>query len=200
MKLRIGPLPEDPGFTPEDGGWVRLREPSFGLLVLVAIPLSIVLTVGTMWAWGIVMEARGLDTEFGGVVTLTTVLAIMAGGVALLLAHELLHAIALPGGVLSPATTLGLWPKALTPYVHYDGEMSRNRHLLVGLTPFLSLSIAPIVVGLLLAWAPPWVVAVGAFNAFGSSADVIGAALVAAQAPRAAVVRDRGTETWWRRM
>ena len=50
-------------------------------------------------------------------------------------------AAALPAAGLSAATTLGFWPKMLTPYVSYGGESPRNRHILVGVTPFLVLSI-----------------------------------------------------------
>lgn len=51
MRLRFGPVPDDPGFAPEDGGWVRLKEPSFGRMMLMALPLSFVLVAGITLAW-----------------------------------------------------------------------------------------------------------------------------------------------------
>jgi hypothetical protein len=199
MRLRFGPVPDDPGFAPEDGGWVRLKEPSFGRMLLLALPLSVVLVTGIWMAWGAVARLRGIEGEFGGAVTLATALSYLVAFVVLLLVHELLHAAALPAAGLSATTTLGFWPKMLTPYVSYEGELSRNRHILVGVTPFVVLSIVPIVVGLYLSVVPPWAVAVGVVNALGASGDLIGVALLVLQAPSSARVRSRGQETWWRR-
>jgi hypothetical protein len=198
MRLRLGPVPDDPGFVPEDGGWVRLREPSFGRMMLMALPLSVLLAAGVSLAWGAVARVRGIEGEFGGAVTPAAALLVLVAFVALLVVHESLHAAALPAAGLSAATTLGFWPKTLTPYVSYTGELPRNRHILVGVTPFLVLSVAPIVVGLCFAVVPPWAVALGMANAFGASGDLIGSGLVALQVPSAALVRSKGRETWWR--
>ena len=199
MRLRFGPMPDDPGFAPEDGGWIRLKEPSFGRMLLLALPLSAVLVTGIWMAWGAVAGLRGIEGESGGAVTLGTALSYLGAFVALLFVHELLHAVALPGAGLGAATTLGFWPKALTPYVSYEGELSRARHILVGITPFLVLSIAPILVGLIFSVVPPWAVAVGVVNAFGASGDLIGVGVLLSQAPSSAIVRSKGQETWWRR-
>ena len=51
MRLRFGPVPDDPGFAPEDGDWVRLKEPSFGRMMLLALPLSVLLAAGVAIAW-----------------------------------------------------------------------------------------------------------------------------------------------------
>jgi hypothetical protein len=95
------------------------------------------------------------------------------------------------------ATTLGFWPKALTPYVAYQGELSRNRHILVGLVPFFALSIAPILLGLVFAIVPAWAVALGVVNAFGASGDLIGVGLIWVQVPSSARVRNKAREMWW---
>ncbi len=199
MRLRFGPIPDDPGFAPEDGDWVKLREPSFGRMLLLALPLSVLLVIGIWMAWGAVAWLRGIEGESGGAVTLGTALSYLGAFVALLFVHELLHAAALPAAGLSAATTLGFWPKTLTPYVSYEGELSRTRHVLVGVTPFLVLSIVPILVGLCFSVVPPWAVAIGVVNAFGASGDLIGVGVLVSQAPSSAVVRSKGQETWWRR-
>jgi hypothetical protein len=199
MRLRFGPIPDDPGFEPEAGDWVRLKEPSFGRMLLLALPLSVLLVTGIWMAWGAVARLRGIEGEFGGAVTLATALSYLVAFVVLLLVHELLHAAALPAAGLSAATTLGFWPKMLTPYVSYEGELSRNRHVLVGVTPFLVLSVVPIVVGFCFSVVPPWAVALGVVNAFGASGDLIGVGLLVFQVPSSALVRSKGRETWWRR-
>jgi hypothetical protein len=118
--------------------------------------------------------------------------------VALIGGHELLHAASLPGFGLTPATTVGFWPRTLTPYVAYNGELSRTRFALVGLMPFLVISVLALLVGGLLGWMPFWVVALSTLNALLSSGDLIGATLLIAQTPRLAIVRNQGLETWWR--
>jgi hypothetical protein len=198
MRLRFGPVPDDPGFAPEDGGWVRLKEPSFGRMMLMALPLSFVLVAGITLAWVVVARLRGMGGGSTVVVTPVTALSYLVAVAALFLVHELLHAAALPAGGLTAATTLGFWPKALTPYVSYEGELPRNRHILVGVTPFFVLSVVPIVVGLCFSTAPAWAVALGVINAFGASGDLIGVGLLALQVPSSGIVRNKGRETWWR--
>jgi len=75
MRLRFGPIPDDPGFEPEAGDWVRLKEPSFGRMLLLALPLSVLLVTGIWMAWGAVARLRGIEGEFGGAVTLATALS-----------------------------------------------------------------------------------------------------------------------------
>jgi hypothetical protein len=198
MRLRFGPVPDDVGFAPEHGGWTRLKEPSFGWMLVAALPVSIVLVAGMSLAWGAVARVRGISGESTVVVSpVGVVLSLLAVG-ALILAHELAHAVALPSGGLTEATTLGFWPRTATPYVSYEGELSRNRQIVVGLTPFLVLSVVPIAIGLCFSIAPLWLVALSAVNAFGASGDLIGAGLIALQVPASGIVRNKGLDTWWR--
>jgi hypothetical protein len=199
LRLRWGPVPDDTDFTPEHGGWTKLKEPTFGWMLVVALPVSIVLVAGMSLAWGMVARVRGIAGGSTVVVTpVTALLSLLAVG-ALILTHELAHAAALPSGGLTAATTFGFWPKAATPYVCYAGELSRNRQIVVGMTPFLVLSVVPIMVGLCFSIAPFWLVVLSAVNAFGASGDLIGAGLIALQVPASGVVRNRGLDTWWRR-
>jgi hypothetical protein len=154
---------------------------------------------GISLAWGTVARVRGIGGESSIVVTpVTALLSLLAVG-ALILAHELAHAAALPAGGLTAATTLGFWPKTATPYVCYEGELSRTRQIVVGISPFLILSVVPIIVGLCFSVAPFWLVALSAVNAFGASGDLIGAGLIALQVPASGIVRNKGLDTWWRR-
>lgn len=198
MRLRFGPVPDDPGFAPQDGGWTRLGEPSFGKMMLMAAPLSITLAAGIAQAWGAVARMRGVEGGFAGVVTLSSALSLLLAFAALLLVHELTHAVTLPGAGLTAATTLGFWPKTLTPYVAFEGELPRNRHIVVGLMPFIALSVVPVIIGLSFSVVPPWAVALGMINAFGASGDLLGVGLLALRVPSTAIVRNKGLETWWR--
>jgi hypothetical protein len=110
----------------------------------------------------------------------------MVALIGLVVVHELLHPVSLPGCGLTSATIAGVWPQKLTPYVFYEGELSRNRHILVDLMPFLLLSVVPLFAGLLFAWMPPWLVLLSAINTFASSGDFIASALLVWQTPSSA--------------
>lgn len=198
MRFRLGPLPDDPTFRPEQGGWLKLGEPSFRLLMLLALPASVLIGGGVLLAWVPLVRVHGIDGPMRLVLTPWSLLGPLAALVALVVAHELAHAIVLPRGGFTPATILGFWPQTVTPYVFYQGELSRNRHLLVTLMPLLLLSAVPLLVGLLFGWIPLWGVLLSVVNAGVSAGDVIGAVLLLAQTPRSAVVRNQGLATWWR--
>jgi hypothetical protein len=162
-------------------------------MMLMVIPVSVLVAAGLLFAW-----TRVGIREFGGVVTFGTLLVLLFAVVGLMLLHELLHAVALPRGGSTAATTLGFWPKVMSAYVSYEGELARNRSILVALMPFLVLSVVPLVAGFLLSSAPPWAIALSVLNGLGASADIVGAALIASQVPSSGFVRNRGYETWWR--
>lgn len=196
MRFHVGPVPDDPDFRPDGPDWRKIREPSFGVLMLLALPTSVLLAAGMLAAWAAV---AGVSSESSQVVIgLGTMVFLVAAIVALVAVHELTHAFALPKCGLTSATVAGFWPQKLTPYVSHEGELSRGRYIAVGLSPFVLLSLVPLFVGALFAWAPTWLVALSTLNAFAASGDLIGGALLAYQTPRGAVVRSKGLETWWR--
>ena len=197
MNVRLGPVPSDPTFQPEHGPWRRLKEPSFGRMLLLSVPLAALMTAGMLLAWGAVARAHGVVAGGDIVLGPAQLIASLASVATLIVAHELAHAASLPGLGLTPATTLGFWPKAVTPYVTYHGELPRNRHVAVGVMPFLVLSAAPLLIAALTGWMPGWFVALSTLNALFSSGDLIGAAHLIAHTPPSSIVRSQGLETWW---
>ncbi|NLE99743.1 MAG: DUF3267 domain-containing protein [Anaerolineales bacterium] len=198
MRIRIGPVPDHTGFHPEQGDWRRLKEPAFDRLLLLALGASVLIAAGVWAVWVALIRLHGTGDHVQIVLSPKTLLVSIAALAALAVVHELVHAAVLPRCGWTSATTVGFWPQKLTPYVSYDGELSRNRHITVGLMPFLLLSAAPVLIGLLFAWTPSWVAFLSTVNAFISSGDLIGAVLLVVQTPRAAIVRSKGLETWWR--
>lgn len=198
MRFRIGPVPDDPGFDPAEGEWRKLTEPTFGVLMLRAISISVTVTAAVLSAWTALARVHGVEDAGQFVITPTTLLVGAFALAALAAVHELAHAAALPGLGLSSATVVGFWPGKLTPYVSYEGELPRNRYVSTGLTPFVLLSVLPLLIGLVFAWMPPWLVMLSTLNAFVSSGDLIGVGLLLWQTPREAVVRSKGLQTWWR--
>jgi hypothetical protein len=196
--FRLGSVPDDVEFDPGLGGWAKLKEPSFGWMMLMALPVSLLLVVALSYAWGVVLRMHDAPSAVGGVVTPAVAGLLLLGCIAIILGHEAIHLLALPHQGLRKDTVLGFWPQMLTPYVSHDGEMSRMRHVVVGLAPFVALSVAPILAGALFGWVPLWLVALSLLNGLGASADLVGVALVVWQTPRRARVRSKGLATWWR--
>jgi hypothetical protein len=64
---------------------------------------------------------------------------------ALILVHELLHAVVHPGYGFTDATVIGAWPSKLLFYAHYCGPLSRERFLLVFAMPTLVITGLPLV-------------------------------------------------------
>ena len=197
MRFHIGPLPEDDRFEPEQGPWRKLREPSFGMLMLIASLVGVGVVVIMVWAWGALADLA-IPDQIQLTITLSELLRAVVLVIALMLAHELSHALALPGFGLTSATIVGFWPQKATPYVAYRDEITRNRQILVGVMPFLVLPVLPLVVGPLLGYTPLWLVVLSTLNGAFSSADLLNGVLLLVRLPRSAVVRDRGPDAWWR--
>jgi len=193
MRFRLGPVPDEPGFRPEEGDWVRLREPSTAVMMLCVLPVAALVTTALVFAW-----SRVGIRETSGRIDVVGLAVFLVAGVALLLVHELLHAVALPRFGSSASTTLGFWPKWMTPYISHEGELPRGRNILVALMPFLVLSIAPLVACIIFPPAPLWAVVLSVLNGIGASADLVAATLIAVQVPASGFVRNRAHETWWR--
>jgi hypothetical protein len=167
-------------------------------MMLLVLPVSLLLVVALSCAWAVVLRMHDAPSAVAGVVTPAVAGLLLLGCAAIILVHEAIHILALPHLGLTADTVLGFWPHTLTPYAAYEGETSRLRQIMVGLAPFLALSVAPLLAGLLFGWAPLWVVVLCLLNGLGASADLVGVALVAWQVPSRARVRSKGLATWWR--
>lgn len=191
MRRRWGPVPEDPEFSPEAGGWRPLREPRSPVVFSVLSLPPGCLAAAVLLYLAAVLEPSG---EVQVRLDRTSLVALLP----LIPLHELLHALCFPEPLRSPRVILGFWPRAFLFYAHYTGELSRDRFLWVLICPFLTFSAA----ALLLAAADPgrqelWL-GLGAAHALASSGDLLGFLRVGLQVPRAARVRNRGWLTYWR--
>jgi hypothetical protein len=189
MRLRIGPLPLNPEFRPEQDGWNPLKEPGPLVLQLLAVPIG-VLTAGALIAgWWLAVGEKVVELS---------PLPIWFALFGVIPVHELLHASAQPGYGLRPTSILGLWPSKLTFYAHYLDPMPRDRLLLIFVVPFVVLSVVPLLVCGVVPVVPGWVVVMSVWNAFLSCGDMLGMLLIASQVPRSAMVCNQGWFTWWK--
>lgn len=123
---------------------------------------------------------------------------IFLGSLALvLMVHEAVHLLFYPGSVASDRKILGILPKTGLAYAWCGLPMRRNRYLLVGIAPFLFLSVIPLVlfssypsqVGPLL----PMVL----FNMLGAGGDAMVLYYVLRQIPSQAWLQLSGGTTYW---
>ncbi|MDX1946607.1 MAG: DUF3267 domain-containing protein [Pirellulaceae bacterium] len=204
MRFHYGPLPENPEFRPEAGGWHKLREPSVTVFTWIAGFVGFALFLATIWAW---VGLAGVELNFSVSVrpgeeaswAFASLVLQFLGGVALLiLVHELLHAAIYPNFGFDRRTFLGAWPSKGLFYAYFDGELSRNRFVVTLLTPFLVLTIGLLVFEVLVrtdsAWLPGWSI----LNAAFAGGDITATLLVVVQVPSRAIVRNQGWQTWWR--
>ena len=199
MRLHLGPIPDD--FSPV-AGWQPIREPGPAVMQLVSLPLGVGAMIAVLAGWRSILGSFSVRFE-GGIAALAGFTGLLLSLPLLIAVHELVHALITPHFGLSPKTVLGCWPRRLLFYAHYCGSLRRGRFLAVLMMPFLTITILPLILGIvgliptgftgfLIAWCSTW-------NALFSCGDLFGLALVAVQVPRGVFVRNQGWRTFWRR-
>ncbi len=205
MRFHYGPIPEDAGFTPEAETWSTIREPGPIALQLLALPvaLGVLLICAALLYLALPRELL----TWQGVITIP-LLPFLVILLLLTPVHEGLHVLFHPGWGASANSVIGLWLSRGLLYAHYEGQLSRNRFLLVGAAPYLILSWLPIgIIALLrtIPWVPaatPAMTVLSILAILGgltASGDLLGFGLLAFQVPRTAVVRNKGWRTYWRK-
>jgi hypothetical protein len=190
MRFHLGAIPESPNFTAH-GYWQALREPTPWVMQLVALPIGVGSAAVVAYLWLVL-------TPLPATALIGTPLTLLLSLVALVPVHEFIHACMHPMAGRSSRSILGFWPSRALFYVHYDGELSRNRFVVIMLMPFLVITFVPLLVGGATRTAPSWLAVVSFFNALLASGDIFGVAMVLFQIPPSATVRNQGWRTHWR--
>jgi len=193
MKFRLGPIPDDPQFDPIAEGWAPLREYGPGKMQLIAIPIMVAIA----FLFNLGFWLSGVDTS-----PLTDIRnAPAAIGIVLVLApvHELLHFICLPSFGFNDKSVFGFWPKVFSAYVFYNGVLTRNRYIFIGICPFVALSVIPLLCSYILPSVPMVIVAASYLNSFMSGMDLMGSFVLAKQVPSNSLVRNKGYKTYWKK-
>jgi hypothetical protein len=195
MRFVVGPIPKSERFHPAETGWSKLKEPDASALLWLSLSAGGVAGAALV-SWHLlvspipllqVLKAAGPR----GALVLALLLPLT------MLLHELVHMVAQPGSGRSSATIVGFWPSKMVAYAVYDGDLTRLRFLAVGAAPLIALSVVP-ALGSLLLGGHPIILAMAALNALAACGDMMGIALIVAQVPRRAVLRNLGYDTWWK--
>src|SRR6266516_4841603 len=175
MRFHLGAIPSSPDFVP-DTSWKSLREPIPWLAQFIALPIGVVAAalVGVLWFTMTPLRIAAPK------VPLPAFLLSFAG---IIVIHELIHAAVHPMAGRSPHSILGFWPSRMLFYAHYDGELTRNRFVVILLMPLAVISVAPLLVAAIAQVTCGWVAFISAFNALLACGDMLGAGMVLFQVP-----------------
>ncbi len=177
-------------FEPEDG-WAPIREPSPKKLQVYALPIGLVrgLLFGCLWLLATPLDDPGVFFDLWHFLLLLPIIAV----------HEFIHTLGYPMAGRSDETVVGWWPSKGVFYAHYLGELSRNRLIIVYLLPIATMSLLPLLIAMIARTDIEWLAFVSTWNAALACGDLLGAGLVITQVPSAAIVRNQGWFTYWRR-
>jgi hypothetical protein len=194
MRFRLGIFPESADFIP-NSSWQIFEDEgqSKWMWQLKALPVSILNMDFIFLLWILLTPVLEMFTNISFPLPF---LGFLIGFIGVLILHELFHA-ALHPNIGSSRTIIGFWPARILLYASYDGEITRNRYLVVLLIPLFVLSIAPIFVSALFQVLNIWVIYVTILNAFLSSGDVL-AAINIVKLPANSIIMNHGCKAYWR--
>lgn len=193
MRWEWGSIPETPGFEPaRDGCWRPLEEPDlerFKAIAVVTMTVSL-LPLLAMWWWA--ADRAGANPWGPSMAWAALSLPL------LVVMHELVHMAAHPGAGGRDETVLGGILRQGLFFAMYLGEMSRERLLWILAAPLLTLTVLPWLVCMAMREYSPYWAAISVINGVSACGDITAIFLVLRGAPRGAVVRNQGWQTWWR--
>lgn len=210
MQITLGKLKPDEAKASRliAEGWTRLKEPGDIVQAMVlSVPLMVanmLITAGLirLVAPAALNQLIGLalspfsSTSFNVELNLLEVGLGILSLALLMLIHELLHLVFVPNFPRSDKTRLGLTYAGA--YVVTEEIMTRKRFGLIGLGPFVIVSLAlPLILGLA-GLLSPGLIVLALLNAMGSSVDIMGLLFMITQVPRGSVLRCCGWNTFWR--
>lgn len=122
----------------------------------------------------------------------------IAAFVILLIVHELLHLIIIPGFASSKKTYAGI--TYMGGFVYSEEEIPKRRYLLITIVPFLAISlILPALLGIQ-GLLSPFLKILIMLNSMASSVDVLTFILVATQVPDGSYLASNGARTYWKKV
>ena len=201
MRVYIGSAPQIQPSLPLPEGWRQIRQPG---------PLLAFLLAGLFFPCVVTAALVGVTTLWmsTGDAALDPVTPTPWGAIVLILilfvpAHELLHLVCHPEFGRSTRSALIIRPSKLQFAAYFEGCMSRTRWLTMRATPFIVLSVVPVVLlGLMRNTASGSTVSICLqvlflANGLGSGADIVALLLVLSQVPPSSTLCFRAGKAYW---
>jgi len=189
VRFIVGEMPKNDEFNVED--FIEIVEPSKSTFQSIGAALSLILGLlfFALWQLSGVFQGVDLSVKIIFVFVATMLLAIPI--------HEIFHAIVYP---LDDTENMvfGFWPDMAAFYAAYDGELTRDRWLVVYLAPFVLMSVLPLLLHWTFGIASSWLAMLSIINAAYASGDLIATYFICSQVPRDAYIQNNGWTTYWR--
>ena len=191
MRFVKGPIPENEAFQPEMAGWNKLKELDIKWVRWIGFPFGLPVALALLWI---------SNLQFSSIRDLSFLhfLIILLGAYALIPIHEYLHALFMPKKQSDDGVVLGYWKEMKIFFAHYEGEMARNRFLLVLVAPLLCISAIPVVVLTVLEINLSLFTGILLFHAILCGGDLYAISAVLLGIPNKALIRNKGWRTYWR--
>ena len=178
--------------------WIPLNEPrNIYSAIALSFPLMILNALVTLGLLSIFVPLSLMLSDINsGSISISIELRHLIGLISLLLLHEVLHLISIPGFWRSGTTYMGLTP--VGGFVYSEESISKLRHISITLTPFLVISvILPILMGFFNLLTQFFIVLI-LLNSMASSVDILNMILVVAQVPKGSQITSNGPKTYWK--
>ena len=196
MRFHLGEIPDSPDFIPDES-WQLCEDKSLSVWAwqLKALPIAIFNMAIILLAWFLLIDLRSLLQNISFPLPVGIYLPCLIGILAI---HELIHAAAHPKAGMSKRTTIGFWPSRMFLYAFYDGELTRERFLVILALPLIILSILPILIASILDINKFILVYITTLNAFLACGDML-AISETLKIPAGAIIRNKKFDTHWKR-
>lgn len=195
MRFIHGPIPPSQTFDPVAAGWTPLRESNSGRFAMAALLGMLPFLLG---ATALFLHAAPVWRPFFRE-HLWSLPALLIVLLALVPAHEFIHALAYGCGLRSPNLLVGFWPARGLAYVLCDTPLPRRRVLLMLAAPFVVLTVLPLLAIFFLPGPGVWLVAFFAvLHAAFCTGDAITFQRLWTQSPARALIHNQGWTTYWR--
>jgi hypothetical protein len=177
---------------------VPVKEPAnVTTYILLSLPIMVLNALLALILIGLFIPLSLQYFGFGnGSVSISISITGIALLVAVLVVHELLHLLLVPGFLRSDKTYAGI--TIYGGFIYSEELLSRRRFIAISLMPFVTLSVLlPVVLGILGLLSPFFIPAI-LLNAVGSSVDILGLFIVLRQVPAGSSMVCNGMKTYWK--
>ncbi len=196
MKFIVGFPPNDPEFDPKKYGWTQLDSPNFTVSYLLATIGSLLFASLFLFIVDYLLVFLTGEGVFGSVYEYYIPLVFSMAIIPLL--HELCRLPVIPFDAKDERVITMPHESVVWLEVAYNKTMSRSRFTMVLLSPFIILSIIPIVLSLIFQFNSPWIYTPAFINGIFSADDFGLLYRIIKNVAKESLIRTDGLEVWYK--